>query len=197
MVLGDARNLYTDRCGPSVDPSALARMRRLDRGLAVTYSSVSINPLTSRPLETRLGLVRDPAFHLWSRDPDGRWWLVRSFPAAEGFGHREVARLEADVARRMSPSEILERHLSGVADRREAGLAIHRGYHSDLLKANRRRIENLLNLDDRTQDRGDRQARMFSYPGQSSRATPGLLKKDAREDGWESLPPPSVEETRP
>lgn len=186
MIRGSSKNLYNWSCGPQVDRSVIERMHRLDRRLAVTYSPVSIDPTTSQPLETAQGLVRDPAFHLWAQDPDGNWWWVNSFPAESGFGHREVTALEADAARRMSPAEILARRLNFGEERRAKGLRAHRAYHEDLLKANRSRIANLLELDGRTRRSSDRQAKMFSYRGMSNRSTPGVIEKSAREDGWET-----------
>ena len=174
---------WTDSCGPTIERSVVERMRRMDPLLRVTFSYVSIDPFTTRPLwcGDEFGYIRDPAYHLWSRDPDGRWWLVRSYPAAQGFGHREVMALEQDAARFFSPSEILRRRLAGIERRKEVAKAAYAQYHADALKANRKRINDL--IDGKF---GQRQAKMFSYAGQSNRSTPGDLRKSSKEDGWET-----------
>ena len=194
--------LYNASDAPSIDKGVLVRLKRLDPLLHVTFSHYSIDPARSVPLEvtpspdweddseamrrlTKHGganYLLDPAHHLWTATPNGRYLLVQSYPAPVGFGHREVARLEADVARYMRPSDIAALIHRKQADHAEREKSRYSGYREDLASANKSRIGALMDG-----DLGIRDARIASYPGQSNRSAPGQVRKDAGEDGWERL----------
>ncbi len=192
-------NLYNDVDAPSIEPAVLARLKRLDNQLCVTFSKFVINPLTSIPLECNPGpdwepqhLARvadrggssyllEPSFHLWAKAGDGRWYHVMQYLAEGGFGHREVESLEADAARTMRPSDIVEAIRRGQHDVEERRQAAYRERHDDTSKANEGRIRDLIFHD----KSGVRQAKIASYPGQVNRSTPGDLLMDAKEDGWD------------
>jgi hypothetical protein len=181
----------------NIDAGVLARLKRLDKNLRVTFSHFAINEVTSVPMvindwgeEEAPFIVRrggtaflhDPAFHVWVREEgSGRFHLVMTYPAANGFGHREVQKLEADVARYMSPTEILRKH----RELREAAEAKEKQdneeLRSDILKANQSRIGDLVFGG----KHGHRDAKIVSYPGQGNRGSRGQVKKDDKEDGWE------------
>lgn len=171
--------LYRDSAAPTLDVGVRARLKRLDPNLEVTFSELAINPATSRPIETRDGsFIRDPWWMVWSRGSDGVWRLAAQY---RQFGHREVAKLEADAARFMRPSEILERRRRAQQEKRDREMERSRERRSDVRKANRRRIKDL--FDGKI---GVRQANIASYPGQTRRGTPGTVRMDPREDGWET-----------
>lgn len=187
---------YNSTDAPAIDRGVKARLRRLDRDLFLSFSKYAIHPGTGQPLplrgrmddgieqyERRSGdlLLIAPAWHLWVRDSDGRIHLVNSYPAESGFGHREVAALEADAARFMTPSEIVEIARQRRMERDRKRRQEYRDRHADITKANWGRIRDLCNGKS-----GYRERRIISGPGMGSRgaATERILT-DAREDGWE------------
>jgi len=197
-------HLYHDSAGPRLDTAVAARLRRLDPNLAVTFCRYAIDPRSSLPLECciedpppeiearieRRGgseFLLSPAFHLWIKDKEraGRYVLVRSYPAEVGFGYREVAALEEDVGRYMSAGEIVSTHRdlkdARAAKRGKASLELRKA----VAKANMSRIQRFCGLGDKSRDRGERDAKIVSYAGQTNRGTRGQVSKDSRSDGWE------------
>lgn len=194
--------LFSASDAPSVDRGVLARLHRLDRKLLLTFSHFAIDPTTSRPVEVhpspdweddpeaRAHLVRrgnaffllDPCYHLWTETPDGRPMLVQSYPISKGgFGHLQVAALEADVARRMKPSEIAALWWKNQNDAKEREAKKLAQDRDDLIRANESRIHDLVFEG----KRGVRDAKIASYPGQGKRSTPGEIMMDDKEAGWE------------
>ncbi len=193
--------LYNDRDGPTVDAGVLARLKRLDPKLVLTFSRWGIDPETTTPLELKLTAevvdyedcskfhrrgnstyLYDPCFYLWTQDPDGRWCLVMSYQAETGFGHREVQKLEADVARTMRPSDIIAAIHQLKGERDAKAKADHKELRADIADANEHRIDDLM-----AGKAGIRGAKIYSYPGQGNRATPGNVVMDDKEAGWEKL----------
>ncbi len=194
--------LYTDSDGPRIEKVVLARLRTLDPYLRVTFCKFSIDPITSVPVEVyptaawdqdpeslkRLEkrgntyYLIDPCFTLWVKSGDGRHYYVQSYSSDEGFGHREVAKLERDVARFMTPSEIINRRREAVADRERKQREEYSQKHDDTSKANEGRIRDLVFHD----KSGMRDAKIVSYAGQGNRGTrTQRVLRDAKEDGWE------------
>lgn len=197
-------DLYHDSCAPAVDRGVLARLQRLDPLLQVTFSQFAIDPATSRPLEVHPGpdweddpearkrirrrgdthYLLDPCFHLWTPVPDGSMALVQSYPLDKGgFGHLAVRALEADVARRMTPSEVARLIHNAKRENRRREYERFQRYRNDVAKANSSRVHDLLEEG----KGGVRQAKITSFPGQKSRSTPGNVQMDDREAGWEHL----------
>lgn len=193
--------LFNDSGGPSLDIGVEKRLYRMDKNVRVTFSYFAIDMQTSYPMTVNPNatwepaeramlvkhrgewLLRAPCYHLWSRrSSDDRWWYVKGYPAEQGFGHREVAALEADVVRTgMTPSEIVNRAFENEARKKEEAKLAYRDERKQLLNANKRRIEDLV----RWGKSGRRQAKISSYPGQKNRSTPGEFLSDPKEDGWE------------
>lgn len=166
----------------NVDPSVLARLKRLDKRLEVTFSPYSLDPETRGVIEAYDGKpVHDPHYYLWIDCPDGKNRLVGMYTK---FDHEEVAKLEGDLARRHNAMEILQL-IAGAKDKmRERKVGAWKQQLMDKIAANKRRIEDLV-FDGKD---GTRQAKPFSAPGVGSRATPGLIQMDPKEDGWETQP---------
>jgi hypothetical protein len=176
-----------------------ARLRRLHPDLAVTFCRYAIDPRTSRPIEVYIedpevyrarverrggsDFLVDPGFHLWIRDrfAPGKWLLVKSYPADWGFGHREVAALEGDLARFMRPQDIARVHREAELARRRQRYRAQKQLRREVAEANMGRIRDLVD----GKDRGTRQAKISSFGGQTHRGTPGEIRKDNREDGWD------------
>ena len=175
----------------TVDPAVLKRLKRLDKDLLVTHSRYSINPFDGCIIEVPPGTidpvsgedvsgpVEDPHFYLWIKCNDGAIRLVQMTPE---FGHKEVAKLEGDLARFMDPGEIVK----SIVEKREAYIrkqaeAMQEEKH-ERTKANAHRAMDL--LQGKT---GQRDAKVASYPGQKDRSTPGTILPDAKEDGWEGI----------
>ena len=191
--------LYHDSAGPRIDRSVAARLKRLDRDLAVTFSRFAIDPFTSLPLEIRnwdgetehlihrrggSAFLYEPCFFLWLRD-GSRWRQIGQYRVEQGFGHREVAALEADAARHMSPADILARIRDVQETRKRRRQANALELRRDVAKANMSRIQRLAHDHDKSHDPTNRQAKATSYAGQGNRGTRGEVRKDNREDGWE------------
>lgn len=156
----------------------LARLRRLDRDLSVTWSAYSIDPHTCKVIEwDETGEpIEEPMFHLWLHRPMEGYLWVNAYPS---FGHRQVLALERDVSRFYAPGEILRVIMSAQHERRQRELKAHRELHRDIVKANRRPIEKL--LDGRVEMRD---GKIFSGAG-GSRGLRAPVPMDPREAGWE------------
>lgn len=180
----------SDSHAPSIEPGVLRRLTRLDPDLAISWSSCLRDPATGARVEVSPTsdsvaagqAIHDPHWYLWLRSPDGRVRLVAMYPH---FGHAEVAALERDCMRQgVRPRDLLAIAVAA----REALRAREGNAQWDLtrqkIRANRSRIRDLasgrLSL---------RQARTVSAPGVGRRGTPGLIRPDSIEDGWE-LPRP-------
>lgn len=190
-------NLYNDTTSAHVDPGVLKRLTRLDRELRVTYSNWALNLESSFPIKSKhfsnLGkYIPEPSFHLWVWCAEyGRYLHVNQYPAEIGFSHREVHFLEADCARTMTPTQML----ALAARNREANAAKAKADHAELRedvhKANKSRIEDMLDLEPGRKKTsvgdasGSRDAKIVSYPGQGNRGSRGRVRKEDREDGWE------------
>lgn len=196
--------LYSDSDAPTLDPGVTARLQRLDPLLRVTFCRYAIDQVTGEPLAIHPGpevidepeykmlrrcgnvtVLLDPGFHLWVRDPDGKHHLLSSYPAEIGFGHREVRKLEEDVARYMRPSEILATMHQQHADRKKREAKNHDQGRADILKANEHRIHDLL-FEDKC---GYRSGKFMSGPGLHRRGNIGDVRMDDTEDGWEKPSP--------
>jgi hypothetical protein len=188
--------LYTDSDGPSIERGVLARLKRLDAKLAVTFCKLAISQLTSRPIEIHnwdadtehliwrrsgTAFLYSPEYHLWLKQGSERWSWIRSYPAEAGFGHREVLYLEADAARFMRAQEILDRIRAQQEARQEKAKRDFVERQKDVTKANFSRIKRLVE----DGDFGHRDAKAVSYAGQGNRGTRGQVRKDDREAGWE------------
>ena len=192
--------LYSDSDAPALDQGVEARLQRLDPLLRVTFCRYAINQITGEPLPVHVGpewidepeyakvrrhgktnVVLDPGFHLWVRDPDGLYHLLMSYPAEIGFGHREVKKLEEDVARYMRPSEIIALMHKKQLARKEKAASAHAEERGDIIKANKSRIHDLL-FEDKGPTRG---GKSISGPGLNRRGNIGDVRKDDVEDGWE------------
>lgn len=175
---------HSHASAPSLDLGVERRLRRLDRQLRATWSPYSVDSLTGQVIEHCGRPVEDPCWHLWRKDECSTHHFY-VMPIGEYFGHEQVARLERDVARHMSPDEILRRHRARAEDRKALELRRKEEAQQDKIKANESRIADLV-FGGKS---GRRDGKVFSYPGQKSHATPGTVMKDAKEDGWE-LPDP-------
>jgi hypothetical protein len=193
---------YTDSDGPRIERSVLKRMKRLDPHLRVTFCKFAIDPITSIPLPVHPGpewvddpeamkrlcrrgdthYLLDPGYTLWVQSGDGRFYYVQSYSHEEGFGHREVAKLERDVARFMTPSEIINKRRDAQEARERKQKDEYRQKHADTSKANESRIRDLVF----NGNSGYREAKVVSYAGQGNRGTrTQKVLRDAKEDGWE------------
>lgn len=157
-------------------------MKRLDSCLFVTFSEWFLDGLTGQPVKTTWGeLVQDPSWYLWRRDRDtGEVHFVSMY---KYFGHEQVARLEADLARFLSPDEIIRRTTEARTARLRQARETFAQVQQDKIAANKSRIVDLMNGKS-----GFRTVRSYSYSGQKNRSSSAeqqQVLKDAREDGWE------------
>lgn len=179
--------------GASVDPSVRRRLKRLDPRLRVTFSPYSLDPLTGNPIEmegfdTDLGVplrgpCADPSFYLWRKTDTQGWVLVQVYAlAAGGFGHLQVLKLEADLARWHSPEQAW-RIVAGKTERMRAAAAqSKKDYLRDKALDNKKLILDAASGDDGFFRRG---GKGFSYAGQTSRTSGGekVVSRDDRELG--------------
>lgn len=186
---------------PALDKTVLDRLKRLDSNVKLTYSRFVINPMDGSPLamhvtadwydhrpEVVKNLVKfgnnqyvlDPAWHLWAWTGEGRWYLIKSYPAAQGFGHREVMALEGDAARWMKPSEIVAQAKRLEEEKVARQKAKYAEVRKEVLKENETRIKDYIYGKQDT----DRDGKLFSYGGQSHRGSTGKVERDSKEDGW-------------
>jgi hypothetical protein len=162
--------------GPSIDRSVLRRLHRLDRNLRVTFSPWALDTLSGRPIEMdawdtttgegQVGLCHDPAFYLWRKDDaSSHHFFVTSYTVQHGFTHRDVLRLEADLARFHSPKECWRIVKANYDRRREAETRAHRGLMLDKAINNRKLMLDAMqgNVDLR------RAPKVFGYSGQAYR----------------------------
>jgi hypothetical protein len=195
----------SDSDAPTLDKGVLERLKRLDPKLKVTFCKYAIDQVTGEPIEVNVSpdwlddpdamsrlrqfgksrVVLDPAWHLWSQDPDGRWILINSYAAAAGFGHREVAKLEGDVARYMRPSDLIALMWGRRKEHERKAKKDHKELRSDIHKANKSRIHDLL-FEDKPMERD---GKFMSGPGLNRRGNMGTVLKDDKEDGWEKPDP--------
>lgn len=192
---------YHQSCGPQVDASVLARMKRLDPTLHVTFSPYALNergqPMPVNPAPdwepadvsrlTKRGsewFLLEPAFHLWSLSPaDGQWVHIREYPVAKGFGHREVYGLEADAARHMTPGALVARLKAIIKAREDKQKARFEEVRQDTIRENQSAIGDML-FGGKSSTRAPR---VFSYSGQTSRTSSGergQVEKSDKELGW-------------
>jgi hypothetical protein len=179
--------------GPSIDYGVEKRLRRLNPRLKVTWSPYALDHTTGRPIEMsgaldcytgkiNQGVVKDPAYYLWIKDEAfNTYYLVGIY---QKFGHEEVMHLEADVARHMDRDRVFEFLQERGKALRERGLARKRDLQAQKIRANKKRIHDLV-FEGKD---GVRDAKVSSYKGQTKRTSSGELnriRKDAREDGWE------------
>lgn len=188
---------YNASDGPAIDRGVLERMKRLDRNLHVTFSHYAIDYSTGCPVEVIPGpdwehepvrrgdawFVADPAFHLWVRGEDSLYHIVKSYPAELGFGQREVLGLEADVMRFMTPTAFLYEKMRNQARQEEKEHKDYKELRQDIAAENKSIIRDTVGLGDRDYT-PNRQAKIVSYAGQGSRATPGDVRKSDKEAGW-------------
>lgn len=187
---------YNHAGGPTIDVSVERRLRRLDRCLFVTWSPWALDPLTGRPIETKgaidpvtgdvvpAGTIESPEYHLWRRDENSsKVFWVSSY---RHFGHAQVAKLEGDLARFMSPSAMLQKMMEARDRVLRKGREDYEDYHNQLSKANESRIHDLVFAG----KSGRRTRKVVSYPGQTNRGTPTEeFLADPEEDGWEGIKP--------
>lgn len=187
------RTFYSDHDAPALDVSVESRLRRLDPNLRLTWSKWEVHPQTSMPLQDADGnyiRVREPdgkpsaRWHLWSKTGE-RWYYVRQYAR---FDHIQVAHLEGDPARFKSPVQIAREGRQFREDELEKGYDDFTTLADDVREANGGLIERALDLErqGRQSELGTRQGLIMSFPGQANRSTPGLVTKDAREEGWET-----------
>lgn len=177
--------LYNESGGPALDWGLEQRLKRLDPRLKITFSSYSIDPQTGWPILDEDGKpIPEPAQHLWCKDRDGSWvhcdmYLMRD----GGFQHINCYYLELNskLAVSMKPEQIYRLMQERNNLEREIAKRKHKEKRMDRAKANHRRIGDLVFHG----KSGQRQAKPVSYPGQTNRSTPGMVLKDAKEDGWE------------
>lgn len=170
---------HSDADAPSLDCGVETRLRALDPNLLATWSKFAIDPFSGQPIVGPRGPVEAPGWYLWRKDDYAdTYHFVLSLPR---FGYREIKKLENDVGRYMDPGEIAKRHAERYQARQEADLKARREERDVMLRANKRRIGDLVYEN----KLGRRQAKIFSGGGIKSRGTPGEVMKDAREDGWE------------
>lgn len=178
----------SDSAAPSLDRSILARLRRLDPQLVVTWHPYSIDPFVGGTLLTRWGApVPDPSWYLWRRDDNSsHHFLVAIY---KDFGHEQVRKLEADVFRYMSPEEVsraIRENQSRIHDQKRAA---KEQLQRDKIKANAGPIHDLVFGNRPTR----RDAKVMSYGGQRNRGSRGQVDIDPREAGWELPEAPSDE----
>ena len=180
---------HSDAAAPSIDRGVTARMRRLDPNLTVTWSEHALDIVTGNKIIARKGMdpvtgerhggaVFSPRFYLWRRDDvSPALHYVADYPR---FGHYEVRKLEGDLARFLSPTAIMRKMAEARATVSKRELASRAEYHKDKAAANESRINDLVfgGKD------GRRAGKSFSYGGQKTRATPGDVSVNGREDGW-------------
>lgn len=179
--------------GNSLDPGVKARLHRLDRQLRAHFSVYALDLVSGRPIEARGNLdpetgirhhgpVVDPAWYLWRKDNlSSHHFFVSQYPR---FTHREVQGLEGDIARFTSVNHLARVLIEREEERNQRRLQAARGFRQDKVEANERRIRDLIS----GRDTGHRDARAFSYGGQTSRtstAEQGRVLKDRHADGWE------------
>jgi len=149
-----------------------------------------LDPLTGYPVEQpgvlnsetgewEFGPVRDPAFYLWHKEEVSTHHVfVMALPQ---FTHREVLALERDVARFARPKDIMRMFHARDTERRAKLEAERKDFGVQKILANDEKIRSIM----LGGDRDVRQGKSFSYPGQSSRSTPGEIAMDDKESGWE------------
>lgn len=182
---------WSDADAPSVDPGVLARMKRLDRQLHVTWTRYTPDPITGQPAIGIPGVdphtgdyiearpIEDPAFHLWRQDEtSSQWHWVSSYAY---FGHQQVAKLEADVARYMNPDEIMRARAAAIDARFKRVKDARDEQHVEKLKANRSVMNDTLF----GKNRQHRDGRIFSGAGVKYRGGSGTVERSQKEMGWE------------
>jgi hypothetical protein len=146
--------------------------------------------VTSQPIEQSgtintdtgefcIGPVKDPSYYLWRRDETSTHHVfVMTF---ERFTDREVLALERDIARFERPQDIMRIFHERDTARREKAMADKKQFQEAKRRANEHRIDDLIvgGVE------GKRQAKSFSFPGQTQHATPGEIEMDSKEAGWE------------
>ena len=195
--------LYTDSSGPSISKEVLKELKRFDKNIHVTFSSYSIDPTTGRPIEVfpenivevegespnhalekrgNSWFVRDPRFYVWAATDDGDVVMAKSIPADEGFDRRQIDILRQDKAAMERLTEFLEAKFAHQKMGEKKAQENWRQYQKDIVLGNKLRIKHL--VEDGRID-AQRDAKIFSYPGQVDRSTPGQVVKSGREAGWE------------
>lgn len=182
---------------PAIDRGVLARLKRLDAQLRVTWAKYSIDPYTGKVIlgsgrldpvsgERIAGPVLDPAYYVWRKDElSSHHFFVMVCPE---FGHAEVARLEGDFARFMRPQDIGPMLRARAEEKRQRALAANKQYRADKVVANKSRLHDLVFGDDDRKRYGYREANAFGYAGQqthTSTGESGLVRRDSAADGWE------------
>jgi hypothetical protein len=181
---------------PAIDRGVLARLRRLDPQLRVTWARYSLDPYTGKVIlgSGRLdpesgariaGPVGDPAFYLWRKDEcSSHHFFVACFPQ---FGHAEVLRLESDIARFARAQDIGPMLRQRAEEARQRKLAANKQLRADKVVANKSRLHDLVFGENDARRYGFREARAFGYAGQGSHtssAEGGLVRVDNEKDGW-------------
>jgi hypothetical protein len=176
--------------GPSIDRGVLKRLHRLDPQLVVTWSPYALDVMTSNPIEQSgnmdpetgdvgRGPVPDPAFYLWRRDECSTHHVFVNL--YQQFTDREVLALERDIARFERPQDIMRIFHERDRARRDRALVNKNILQQAKIKANERRIDDLILGGVESK----RQAKSFSFSGQTNHSTPGEIEMDAKEAGWE------------
>jgi len=155
----------------------MLRLGRLDKALRVTWSHILLDSINGNPLVSNGKAIHSPLFYLWRVDESGRHYLVGTY---ERFGHKEVAKLERDVARFYSPEKIIRLIAEASELRMLRNRMAYRNKHNDILSENRSRIRDLLS-DNKL---GLRSPNAYSYKYQGTRRTPDPVASDDKQDGW-------------
>lgn len=169
----------------SIEPGVLARLKKLDPNLLLTFSQYALSIVTGQPMDyagTKDPIV-DPAWYLWQRQPDGGWINVAITSAEQGFGHREISNIEKwSWLKELKPEHIVALWETGAFNREQTKRQQIADRREQFRRANKKRIGDLVF----EQKSGLRQAKPISFPGQTSRNTVGtMVLEDAKRDGWE------------
>lgn len=185
--------LHRDEDAPSISPGIARELQRLAPGCAMTWTKYVLSPNTHRPVMYKgYGYVRArgyPTFRFYVRDRfTGKHVLIRQWTTAPDMRHvRELERdryinFHGDTSNRVS------REVEAQNERREKRLASYRDDMAHFVAENKTRIGD--SIFEGKHHRRD--AKIFSHRYGGSRATPGEVRKDSREDGWTERPQPDL-----
>jgi hypothetical protein len=182
---------------PSIDRGVLARLRRLDAQLRVTWARYSLDPYTGKVLlgsgrldpmsgERIAGPVLDPAYYVWRKDEcSSHHFFLAAYP---DFGHAEVFRLEGDIARFARAQDVGPMLRARAEEARQRKIKANKQFRADKVTANKSRLHDLVFGENDAHRYGFRAPRAYGYAVQGSHTSSGegaLIRESNRADGWE------------
>ena len=187
------------------DSSIIRELKALDPGLFPHFSEYELDKATGSPLLTAGGIpILRPRWSIWQEDPKtGQMYFLFyhedvNKPEADRtflpLDMRAVDRIRQDLGRQgFSPKQVADMMMNSQKawrDKREADM---QDLREEVLKANKRKITEAMESMDGREGDASRDAKTFSYAGQTTRTSGAerKIEKSDKELGWEL---PSQEE---